>query len=134
MNPAGLFTLFKNVVDVAWSVLTFRFDASQPGRFSRNDMILLSGILFLLDVFTMGKGYMLAMGVLCGVLDVGLVWWLWRKKSEPHAGGLVCLMLVAQMRLVLHLIGLSFLGFFLGAWFVYAAYRMYKVPAQPSMA
>ena len=74
MNPMSLITLFKNVIDVAWSTVIFRFDASQPGRFSRNDLVLLTGILFLLDVFSSGKGYFMGVGLLFGIIDAAIVW------------------------------------------------------------
>lgn len=131
MNPMSLITLFKNVVDVAWSTLVFRFDASQPGRFSRNDVVLLTGILFLLDVFSAGKGYFMGVGLLFGIIDAAIVWSLWRKHSAPHAGGFVCLFLIAGiLRIVLNFLGMSWASFFLGAWTIYATYRMYIVPVE----
>lgn len=131
MNPMSLITLFKNVIDVAWSTVAFRFDASQPGRFSRNDLILLTGILFLLDVFSAGKGYMMGVGVLFGLLDVAIIWGIWRKRSAPHAGGFVCLFLIAGiLRIIMNFMGMSWASFFLGAWVIYATYRMYIVPVE----
>lgn len=131
MNPVSLFTLFKNVIDVAWSTLICRFNASQPGRFNRNDLVLLTGILFLLDVFPRVDGYPIWAGVLYGLMDAAVVWWLWSKRSAPHAGGYVCLCLTTGVLcMVLNLVGMSWVVFFIGAWTIYAAYRMYKEPVE----
>lgn len=131
MNPMSLITLLKNVLDVAYSTLILRFDASQPGRFSRNDLVLLTGILFLLDVFSAGKGYFMGVGLFFGLMDIAIVWSMWRKRSAPHAAGFVCLFLsVGIIRVIANFIGMSWVSFFLGAWAIFALYRMYIVPVE----